>query len=48
MAKFRKKSVLIEAVQWFKNGDHPDDGCTDTCVESGAKIPEGKEGRWLS
>lgn len=26
MAKFRKKSVVIEATQWFKNGDHPEDG----------------------
>lgn len=24
--KFRKKPVVIEATQWFKNGDHPDDG----------------------
>jgi hypothetical protein len=23
--KFRKKPVVIEAVQWFKNGDHPGD-----------------------
>lgn len=23
--KFRKKPVLIEAHQWFKNGDHPED-----------------------
>lgn len=23
MAKFRKKPVTIEAVQWFKMGDHP-------------------------
>jgi hypothetical protein len=23
MAKFRKKPVVIEAVQWFKFGDHP-------------------------
>ena len=23
MAKFRKKPVVIEAVQWFKMGDHP-------------------------
>jgi len=22
--KFRKKPVVIEAVQWFKHGDHPD------------------------
>jgi hypothetical protein len=21
--KFRKKPVIIEATQWFKNGDHP-------------------------
>lgn len=21
--KFRKKPVVIEAIQWFKNGDHP-------------------------
>lgn len=23
--KFRKKPVVIDASQWFKNGDHPDD-----------------------
>ena len=25
--KFRKKPVVIEATQWFRNGDHPEDGC---------------------
>ena len=25
MPKFRKKPVEIEATQWFKNGDHPED-----------------------
>jgi len=25
--KYRKKPVVIEAHQWFKNGDHPDDAC---------------------
>ena len=25
MAKYRKKPVVIEAFQWFKNGDHPED-----------------------
>lgn len=25
MAKFRKNPVVIEAAQWFKNGDHPED-----------------------
>ena len=30
MAKFRKKPVVIDAFQWFKNGDHPEDGDTNT------------------
>ncbi len=25
--KYRKKPVVIEATQWFKNGDHPKDAC---------------------
>src|SRR5260221_224610 len=25
--KYRKKPVVIEATQWFKNGDHPQDNC---------------------
>lgn len=25
--KYRKKPVVIEATQWFTNGDHPDDNC---------------------
>lgn len=25
MPKFRKKPVVIEATQWFRNGDHPND-----------------------
>ena len=27
--KFRKKPVVIEATQWFKNGDHPLDCTSD-------------------
>jgi hypothetical protein len=27
MGKYRKKPIVIEAIQWFKNGDHPNDGC---------------------
>jgi hypothetical protein len=23
--KYRKKPVVVEAAQWFKNGDHPED-----------------------
>ncbi len=25
MQLFRKKPIVIEATQWFKNGDHPED-----------------------
>ncbi len=25
MTQYRKKPVVIEATQWFKNGDHPED-----------------------
>lgn len=32
MPKFRKKPVVIEATQWFKNGDHPQDG-TDRFID---------------
>jgi len=28
MKKYVKKPVVIEAVQWFKNGDHPHDACS--------------------
>jgi hypothetical protein len=27
--QFRKKPVVIEATQWFKNGDHPLDAATE-------------------
>lgn len=27
MGKYRKLPIVIEAVQWFKNGDHPEDDC---------------------
>ena len=26
MAKYRKKPVVIDATQWKRNGDHPEDG----------------------
>lgn len=29
MAKYRKKPVVIDATQWFKNGDHPEDYSRD-------------------
>ncbi len=33
MAKFKKKPVIIEATQWFKNGDHPEDNIGDKNIE---------------
>jgi hypothetical protein len=30
MPQFRKKPVVIEATQWFKNGDHPGDYAKDS------------------
>ena len=29
MPRFRKRPIEIEATQWFRNGDHPDDGPAD-------------------
>ena len=41
--KFRKKPVVIEATQWWKNGDHPEDNCT-VVEKNGTKVCE-SEGR---
>ena len=30
--KHRKKPIVIEATQWFRNGDHPKDG-SDSSIE---------------
>ncbi len=42
MSKFRKKPVVIDATQWFKNGDHPEDN-TETI--QGSDGPFESEGR---
>lgn len=31
--KYRKKPVVIEATQWFKNGDHPEDRVGEECID---------------
>lgn len=38
--KYRKKPVVIEATQWFKNGDHPEDNRETFCVEGGELVLE--------
>lgn len=46
--KFRKKPVVVEATRWFKNGDHPEDGCgTTTAVTHGSYQGEGKVVRYF-
>ena len=40
--KFRKKPVVVEATQWFMNGDHPDDNCEEFDDGSGLQKSEGK------
>ena len=47
MPKFRKKAVVIEAHQWFENGNHPEDN-PDTLTDSDGKpfLGEGKVVRY--
>ena len=33
MGRFRKKPVAVTADQWWKNGDHPQDGLGDSVFE---------------
>ncbi len=41
--KYRKKPVVIEATQWFKTGDHPEDDRDTFCVKGGEPfLGEGK------
>ncbi len=41
--KYRKKPVVIEATQWFQNGDHPEDKSQMmTSSEGGDFLTEGK------
>ena len=46
--QYRKKPVVVEAHQWFKNGDHPEDG-TERFTEGEFKgeLLEGKVVRYF-
>lgn len=47
MSKFRKKPIVIEATQWFKNGDHPKDACEIIPLGEGTSfLSEGKVVRY--
>ena len=39
--KFRKKPIVIEATQWFKNGDHPEDACEIFLASGEIDLPKG-------
>ena len=45
MAKYRKKPVVIEATQWFKNGDHPLDKTRIVTPVPGDEAPFKSEGK---
>lgn len=44
MAKYRKKPVVIEATQWFMNGDHPKDDCFRPFENTGKMPIKKREG----
>ncbi len=49
MKKYRKKPVVIDATQWFKNGDHSEDKCVPIQPSEGDKevfMSEGKVVRY--
>ncbi len=51
MAPYRKKAVVIEASQWFKNGDHPQDYTKERTGFEGGELrtwagSEAKEKGW--
>jgi len=43
--KFRKKPGVIEATQWFKNGDHPEDDTMRPFEDTGKTPTEPREGK---
>lgn len=43
--KFRKKPIVIEANQWFKNGDHPEDNVWRPYEDTGLSPTEPREGK---
>lgn len=42
--KYRKRPLVIEATQWFKNGDHPEDACRTIVPVPGDVDPYLSEG----
>ena len=42
--KYRKKTVIVEATRWFKNGDHPMDNTMRPFEDTGQVPTEPREG----
>ncbi len=42
MSRFRKRAIVVEASQWFKNGDHPEDDCRELVGDDGPFLSEGR------
>ena len=38
MIKYKKKPIIVEATQWFKNGDHPKDTPPGNYLREGAIV----------
>lgn len=48
MGKYRKRPALIEATQWFRNGDHPQDESLRIDTADGPmRLTEGKVVRYF-
>jgi len=43
--RYRKKPIVIDATQWFQNGDHPKDNCFRPFEDSGAIPHVAREGQ---
>jgi len=43
--KYRKKPIVIDATQWFKNGDHPEDN-SSRIIENFEGLAEGEVVRY--
>ena len=39
--KFKRKQRTVEATQWFKNGDHPEDKCVLLTASGALDLPKG-------
>lgn len=42
--RYRKKPIVIEAIQWWKNGDHPNDNVFRPYEDTGEIPTEPREG----